>query len=159
MKSIEKSIRINAPASKIYEYVTNPTNLPEIWPSMLEVSNVTRNPDGSHSFDFVYKMAGFRFNAHAATVKVIREKYVEVETKVGVTSIFRWSYKGTDGVTEIKLHVDYELPLPLLGKLAESFLVRLNERECEHLLASLKDRMEEPLEARPAKKPETRATH
>lgn len=159
MKSIEKSIRINAPTSKVYEFVTNPTNLPEIWSSMIEVSNVVRNPDGTHHFDFVYKMAGFRFNAHAATTRVTKDKYVEVETKAGVISTFKWSYEGANGLTELKLHVDYEVPIPLVGKVAESFLVRLNERECEHLLASLKDRMEAGFEAIPGKKPEVRAPH
>lgn len=158
MKTIERSIRINAPAARIYEFVTTPANLPEIWSSMIEVSNATRKPDGSHNFDFVYKMAGFRFNAHAASTKVIKDKYAEVETKVGVISTFKWNYEGTNGLTEIKLRVDYEVPVPLLGKVAESFLVRLNERECEHLLASLKDRMEAGMEAMPGKKPEVRAS-
>lgn len=158
MKTIEKSIRINAPASKIYEFLTNPENLPEIWASMIEVSNVVRKPEGGHSFNFKYKMAGFRFNGQAATTKVTKDRYVEVESKVGVISTFRWTYEGTNGLTEIKLRVDYEVPLPLLGKVAESFLIRLNERECEHLLASLKDRMEATLEAVPGKKPEVRAS-
>lgn len=155
MKTIDRSIRINAPVGKIYEFVTEPTNLPEIWPSLVEVSNSRRKPDGSHSFDFIYKMAGVRFHGHAATSRATPNKYVEVETKVGLISIFRWSFEGRNDVTEVKLHVEYEIPIPLLGKMAESFLVSLNERECEHLLLTLKERIESMREV----KPEQRATH
>ena len=142
MKKIEKNIRINAPRSQIYEYLTDPSNLPEIWPSMVEVSNVKRLGEGAHSFDFIYKMAGVRFHGHAATTRVTKDKYVEVETKVGLISTFHWNYEARDGFTEVKLQVDYEVPVPLLGKLAENVIVKLNENECETLLATLKDRLE-----------------
>lgn len=142
MKQITKSVRIHAPASKIYEYMTDPTNLPTVWPSMVEVSNVKRSADGAHSFDWVYKMAGVRFSGHAQTRKATQNKYVELENKAGIKSIFRWTYDGQDGATEVKLEVEYDVPVPLLGKFAEAFLVRINEREADTLLANLKEHME-----------------
>jgi hypothetical protein len=36
----------------------------------------------------------------------------------------------------------YRVPIPLLGKLAEAFIVKQNEHEAEAFLANLKDRME-----------------
>lgn len=158
MKTIQKSIRITASRATIYDYVTEPSNLPEIWPSLIEVSNVARKPDGTHSFDFLYKMAGVRFHGHAATTQVMKDRLSVVETKVGIISTFRWNFEGRDETTEVKLHVEYEVPIPLLGRVAESFLVRLNERECEHLLASLKDRIESSLvrEVKPEVRPELR---
>ncbi|MBS1153207.1 MAG: bacterio-opsin linked product [Myxococcaceae bacterium] len=142
MKEIKKSVTINAPASKIFDYLTDPNNLLEIWPSMIEVSNVKRSPDGSHNFDFVYKMAGMRFNGHSETVKVTQNKYVELENKTGIKSHFKWTYDGRDGATEITLQVSYEVPSQLLAKLAEPFLVKINEREADTLLHNLRERME-----------------
>jgi hypothetical protein len=46
------------------------------------------------------------------------------------------------GGTKATIEADYTLPIPLLRKLAESFIVRQNENEMELLLANLKDRME-----------------
>jgi hypothetical protein len=34
------------------------------------------------------------------------------------------------------------VPIPLIGKLAEAFIVKLNENEAETLLSNLKARME-----------------
>ena len=39
--------------------------------------------------------------------------------------------------------VEYTVPIPLLGKLAEAFIVRMNDREGDLTLANLKARMED----------------
>jgi uncharacterized protein YndB with AHSA1/START domain len=36
MAKVSKSITINAPVEKIFEYLTDQTNIPEIWPSLVE---------------------------------------------------------------------------------------------------------------------------
>ena len=46
---------------KVFEYVDDAHNLPEIWPSMVEVSDVERLPNGGNKMRWVYKMAGMRF--------------------------------------------------------------------------------------------------
>jgi uncharacterized protein YndB with AHSA1/START domain len=46
MAKLEKSITINAPAEKVFGYINVPTNLPEIWPSMVEAKDVQRLPNG-----------------------------------------------------------------------------------------------------------------
>lgn len=47
-----------------------------------------------------------------------------------------------DGGTKVTVEVEYTVPIPVLGKVAESFIVKANEREIELLLANLKDRLE-----------------
>lgn len=37
---------------------------------------------------------------------------------------------------------EYKVPVPLLGKLAEAFIVKQNKYEAETILANLKDRIE-----------------
>jgi hypothetical protein len=45
-------------------------------------------------------------------------------------------------MTQVTFEIEYSIPIPLLGKFAEAFLVKMNEREAETLLANLKARME-----------------
>jgi uncharacterized membrane protein len=142
MKSIQKSIQIHAPASQVFEYLTTPQNLPEIWPSMIEVSNAKRAADGSHSFDFTYKMGGVHFKGHSQSTKSVQNKSYVVESSGGIKSTFTWSFDGQDGFSTVNLRCDYEIPIPLVGKIAETFLVKLNEREADHMLANLKERLE-----------------
>ena len=52
MAKLVKSVTIHAPVDKVFNYMTEPANLLEIWPSMVEVTNARREPDGSHSFQW-----------------------------------------------------------------------------------------------------------
>ncbi|GMV15913.1 MAG: hypothetical protein AMXMBFR56_41370 [Polyangiaceae bacterium] len=142
MAKIRKSISIRAPLNQVYDFMTQPENLLEIWPSMVEVSHVVRSADGSHSFDWVYKMGGIHFKGHAATSEVIQNQRVVVKNDKGIPSTFFWAYSGENGNTKLILDVDYTLPSRLLDKLAEPFLTKINEREAETLLENLKNRME-----------------
>ena len=143
MKQVEKSLQVHATAARIFDYLTQPTNLLEIWPSMIEVTNVTRSADGSHSFDWVYKMAGMRFNGHSASVSVVPGRSIETHTTKGIKNTFRWKFESKGDATDVTLQVAYEIPL--LGKLAESFLVKANERESATLLHNLKEHLEAPM--------------
>jgi len=158
VKQIKKSIHIAAPAARIYEFVTQPMNMLEIMPSLVEVMNVTRAPDGTHAFDYVYKMAGIHFRGHAETLKIVQNRRSEVQTKGGIPSTFRWTFDGRNDSTEVRLEIEYEVPVPLLQKLAEAFLVKINEREAETLLANLKERLEiaKPLRPEAAEEEEKR---
>lgn len=142
MAKITRSISINAPVEKVYAFMTDPSNLPEIWPSMVEVKDVQPAPAGGYNFGWVYKMAGTRFEgASEVTEFIANQRTVNKSTK-GIQSTFVWSYEREDGGTKLTMEAEYVVPVPLLGKLAEAFIVKQNEHEAEVLLANLKARME-----------------
>jgi len=138
----EKTITINAPVEKVFEYVDEPTNLLEIWPSMVEVKNVKRLPNGGTSFEWVYKMAGMRFKGTNEDTEYVPNQRVVSKTKGGIKSTLIWTFQPEDGRTKLTVEVEYIVPIPLIGKLAEAIIIKQNERETESLLANLKDRME-----------------
>jgi len=142
MEKIRKSIAIESAPSKVFDYLTEPAHYLEIWPSMVEVSNPKTSPDGAHSFDWIYKMAGMRFHGHSETVEVERPRFRKVRNASGIPSTFQWTFAPRGSMTDLTLEVDYEIPGALLGKLAAPFLRRLNEREAETLLENLKGRLE-----------------
>jgi len=142
MLSIKKSIEIKAPASEVFKFITTPENLPVVWPSMMEVSNVTMNPNGLQAFDWVYKMAGIHFHGHSDTVEIKPDQLLVMKNEKGITSKFRWAFEGRGDSTVLTMEADYEIP-GALGKLAKPFLQKLNEREAETLLANTKMRLEE----------------
>ena len=141
MSTIKKSIQINAPVEQVFAFLSEPTNLPEIWPSMIEVKNVVAH-NGQRSFDWVYKMAGMRFEGHSDMLEFIPNERVVTTSKKGIPSTFTYSYGRMGNACEVTIQVDYEIPNKVLGKLAEPIVRRLNEREATTLLANLKDRME-----------------
>ncbi len=149
MHKMKKSLEIKAPVERVYEFVTTPTNLPSVWPSMVEVSNVETRAGGWHSFDWTYKMAGLKFHGHAEPKKVETNKFVEMRNEAGIPSTLRWTYEARGASMLLTVEVEYDIPTPLLGKIAESILVKINERELDTLLHNLKTILEPIAQARP----------
>jgi uncharacterized membrane protein len=142
MAKMTKSVTINAPAEKVFAFMGDPTNLPEIWTSMIEVKDVQPSPAGGFNFGWVFKMAGMRFEGASETTESITNQRVVTKSTKGIESAFVWTYEPEDGGTTLTMDVEYTVPIPLLGKLAEAFIVKQNEREAEAMLANLKARME-----------------
>ena len=142
MAKITKSVTINAPVEKVFAFMSQPTNLPEVWPSMVEIKNVQPSPAGGYNFGWVYKMAGMRFDGASKTTESIPNQRTVTKSTKGIESTFVWIYESKDGGTKLTVEVEYIVPVPLLGKLAEAFIMKQNDHEADVLLANLKARME-----------------
>ena len=142
MAKVEKTITINAPVEKVFGYVEEPANLPEIWPSMVEAKDVQRLPNGGTSFRWVYKMAGMRFKGTSEDTEYVANRRVVSKSKGGIESTITWTFQPEASGTKVTFEAKYTVPIPLLGKIAEAFIVKQNEHEAELLLANLKARME-----------------
>ena len=137
-----RSITINAPIKKIFDYISEPTNQPEIWPSLMEIKDVQRLPDGKTKNRWVYKMAGIRLEGTSEGVESVANQRIVSKTKGGVESTQTWIFQPEAGGTKVTFEVEYTVPIPVLGKLAEAIIVKMNEHEGEVILANLKTRME-----------------
>ncbi len=143
MEKIKRITFIEAPPAKVFGYLADPTHLPEVWPSMVEVSNVNTKPDGTpQSFDWTSKMAGMKFRGHAEFLEVQRDRLMVFSNASGIPSRFRWTFAPRDNGTDYAAEVEYELPGALLGRLAAPFLRKLNEREAETMIQNTKERLE-----------------
>ncbi len=148
MKKIIRTIDIKAPVQNVFDFLTQPANLPSIWPNLMSVSNIVDKGGGKYDFDWVYKMVGIHFKGHAMTEEAKPGKLVRVRNEGGIPSTFIWTYAGMDGMgTRLTVEVDYTLPTPVVGKIAEALVAKINERDAETLLANLKDVMEHGLAA------------
>ena len=142
MAKSEKTITINAPVEKVFNYIEAGTNLPEIWPSLVEVTDVKRLPNGGHSDRFVYKMAGIRLEGTSEDIEYVPNQRIVTKTTGGAESTQTWLFQPEAGGTKVTFTVEYNVPIPVLGKLAEAVIIKMNEREGDLLLANLKARME-----------------
>ena len=141
MAIAKNSIKINAPAEKVFEYL-KPEVLPENWPSLVEVENIKELPNGGHSWDWKYKMAGMNFNGTSENTEVVPNERTVTKSTGGIESTITWSFQTEDGGTMVTVEAEYTVPVPLVGKLAESVIVRQNQKESEMILDNLKTRME-----------------
>jgi uncharacterized membrane protein len=144
MAKVVRSVTINVPVEKVFNYLEDPLNLPEIWPSLVEVSYVQRTPEvvGS-TYRWVYKLAGIRLEGKAEVIEYVKnERNVTKSSGGGVEATYTSTYEDINGETKFTSETIYTIPIPVLGKLAESFVAKLNENEADVFMANLKVRLE-----------------
>lgn len=144
MAKVVRSVTINVPVEKVFEYLDDPINLPEIWPSLVEVSDIKRTPEGVGSTNrWVYKLAGIRLEGiNEFTEYVKNERIVAKASGGGLESTQTYTFESTNGGTKFTSETIYTIPIPVLGKLAEAVVVKLNENEADVFMANLKARLE-----------------
>ena len=142
MPKVMKSATINAPVERVFNYATDQTNMPEIWPSMVDVKILEKLPNGGTKSQYTYKMAGMRFEGINFDTEFVPNKRTVTRTEGGIESEITWDYEAEGETTRLTIASEYTIPIPLIGKMAEKFILKQNENELEIILANLKARME-----------------
>jgi uncharacterized membrane protein len=140
MAKIHKEIWIGAPLERIFDYISYPGNLPEIWPSLIEIKDVRPLPNGGYSLQWAYKMLGLRFEGKAEYTRLVPNEFCVIETTGGIKSTIVWTVRSWDNRTRVTFTVDYKVPIPLLGKIAEAIILKINDQEGEIVMANLNAR-------------------
>lgn len=142
MPMLERAITIHAPVERVFDFVDDPKNLPKIWPSLYEIKSVKRLPNGGHSFDWLYNMAGQHLEGKVETVERVAYKRIVDKALGGIETRFVWTFQGENGTTKVKFEADYEVPPKYFPREEMPFVLRRNEFEADTLLANLKAKFE-----------------
>lgn len=141
MARFHKSIEIKAPVSKVYSFIEDPNNGPEVMTNLIEVKDVKGSGVGSH-YKWTWNMAGLKFKGENTYIEDVPNKRIVINSKGGIESTWTYNFESRGDVTILDLDIDYKIPVPVLGKLAEKFLLKRNEREGDTNLMNLKDKLE-----------------
>jgi uncharacterized membrane protein len=143
MIHVNKSIVIGASVEKVFAYIDNPENLVDIWPSLLEVTDVemTEKRIGD-CYKWVYKIAGMRLSGESKVAEYEKNKRIVRKASGGASTTHAHIFETEGQGTKYTLDVEYTIPVPILGKLAEPIIRKMNENEADVLLANLKAMME-----------------
>lgn len=143
MPKIERSITINAPVSKVFEYIADPKLTPEWLPGMIETKDIKQTEDGVGStHNWIYKMSGMTFEGKNITDEFIKDKKIVIRSEGSIKTLWNWNFNPQDNSTKLDLSVEYTVPMPVLGKLAEKIVLKQNEREADLALENIKAKME-----------------
>lgn len=140
--TLEKTVHIEAPVEKVFTYYTDPHNQVEFWPSMIDVRDVQYEGERPVSFAWTYKLAGMKFDGQGRIAEYEPHRRCVLETSGGIKSRNVIEFEPEGEGTRIREEMSYDLPLPLLGRVAERFLLKLGENEFEAIHANVKARME-----------------
>ncbi|MBN2297712.1 MAG: SRPBCC family protein [Deltaproteobacteria bacterium] len=141
MPRLHKSIDIKAPVGKVFSYLEDPKNAPEWIHSMVEVKDVKGSGRGTH-YNWIWKMAGVKLNGESDLVEDLPNEKMVLKSKGAAESTWTFKFEPHENMTHLDLDIDYKIPIPILGKVAEKIVMRQNEREAEIDMQNIKDKLE-----------------
>ncbi|MBT8452855.1 MAG: SRPBCC family protein [Deltaproteobacteria bacterium] len=141
MPSWKNSIVIQAPPDRVFAYVSDPSNFPEWIPSMVEIRDVIGTGAGQQ-YEWTYKMAGILLHGEGVVVEHVPQER-SVHQNIGmIEAHVAFSVEPHEEGAALTLGVDYGIPIPVLGRLAERIVTRRNEREFQLALDNAKELFE-----------------
>ena len=143
MPKIEKSITITAPVKKVFGYIADPELTPEWLPGMIETKDIVKTKEGVGStHNWTYKMSGMTFEGKNVTDEFVQDKKIVIRSEGSIKTLWNWDFETVDNDTKLNLSLEYTIPMPVLGKLAEAIVLKQNEREANLAMANIKAKME-----------------
>jgi uncharacterized membrane protein len=142
MEKITRSTTVHRPVEDVFHFLEDKNHFPEFWPSMMEVTDIRDLPNGGKQFHWAYKMAGLRLEGDTEETEVIPNEKLVGRTEKGIRSTTTWLLNGRGDDTDLTFQIEYEVPVPVLGRLAEKVVVNLNEHEADAVIANLKTQLE-----------------
>lgn len=143
MVNILSEKRIKAPVNRVFDFLSEPQNLPEIWPNIVEVRNIKRPKIGNAlQYDWTYKMSGMRFDGKSDMVDYVLYERMVIKSQKGPVSTITWNFDMVERETQVKLEIEYEIPGSLLNKVNEKIIVQEQEHEVGAMLDNLKSHVE-----------------
>ena len=141
MPTLNTSTNINAPVEKVFEYVTDPMKLPEWMVGITGVTDVTGSGVGQHHH-WTYKMVGVPLHGETTISEHVPNERWVTDSKGTADSVFTFTFAPHEGGTKLNVDIDYTIPIPVLGRLAEKLVLKRNQRDMDTSLENLKDAME-----------------
>ena len=87
-------------------------------------------------------MAGILLEGETTITELVPNKSLRTLSKGAVASDWLFLLEARDGKTELELTIEYTIPVPVLGKVAEKIMLKRNEREADLAMENIKEIME-----------------
>lgn len=138
-EKIHAEVDIKAPMEKVFEFVTNPNNIPLTLPGLIENTNVPDLPvKKGDKFNFKYKMLGVIIEGVVEVDEIQSPAIYSFSTSVGITSHWKEQLLEKDGLTNLVLDVEYETPESLFEKIKLDVAKQANQKDAEQFLQNIK---------------------
>ena len=141
MPSYENSIAIDAGLSDVFAYVNEPKKFPDWVHGMIDVRNVIGSGEGQQ-YEWTFKMVGMQFRGQSVAVNYIPDECAAYQSIGMIESIWTNIVEPLDRGTKLTIKLEYSIPTPVLGKLAEAITLRRNRRGLDATLLNAKEVLE-----------------
>jgi len=138
MVSVRKSVVISAPPDRVFEYVTEPSTMAEWLTKMVEVRDIVGTGEGQQ-YEWTYKYAGLLLRGQSVVVQHVPNRLAVSQSIGMIGSTWTFRVEPHEEGSTLTIEVEYSVPIPVLGKIAEHVAVRLDARDLETSLSNVQD--------------------
>jgi uncharacterized protein YndB with AHSA1/START domain len=144
MAKLLRSIEIEAPVEKVFDFATDVGKLWTSWPDQVAVRDVELKPEGVGTSA---RLFGHFFAIHMEgtieyTEFVPNERIVAKVSWFGERPTWVFTFEPADGGTMLTAEAEWQVKVPAVGKRLEGMMVKGHEEGLESLLANVKSRVE-----------------
>lgn len=149
MSVLDKTIVINAPVEKVYNFLIKPESWKEIYPKITNIEKVESLPDGGYRYHCKFDMfAGMQCEVDTENTEVVSNERIGYHNTCGflgkktidVDELLQ--FDSENGKTKLTYHATNTVPIPIIHEFIESLLMKMNERMINKCLTNLKAKME-----------------
>lgn len=141
MVKAEANIFIKTPVEKVFGFLLETEKLPEWMPLLVEVYDIQGKGVGQ-TYKWTYKFMGIKFEGSNEIIELLENKKTVTKSKAGIDSIWTFTLEKEGDGTKVDLLVEYTVPIPVLGKFAENYVVKKSTQDMQQALESLKHVLE-----------------
>ena len=138
MVSVRKSVVISAPPDRVFDYVTEPSTMAEWLTKMVEVRDIVGAGEGQQ-YEWTYKYAGLLLRGQSVVVQHVPNRLAVSQSIGMIGSTWTFRVEPHEEGSTLTIEVEYSVPIPVLGKIAEHVAVRLDARDLETSLSNVQD--------------------
>jgi uncharacterized protein YndB with AHSA1/START domain len=138
MVTLRKSIVISAPQDRVFDYVTEPSTMAEWLTKMVEVRDIVGTGEGQQ-YEWTYKYAGLLLRGQSVVVQHVPNRLAVSQSIGMIGSTWTFRVEPHEEGSTLTIEVEYSVPIPVLGKIAEHVAVRLDARDLETSLSNVQD--------------------
>lgn len=137
---IEHSIEIEAPVEDIFDFTGDWRNLPQYFPGIYEWQPTTHMTEGEGArFSYKTRQLGVEFYIETEIITVVLNQERTFRTISGADIKAQWLFESMNGRTKTTYVLDYDVPVPIVGKIIDALLVRPKQEErVKEMLENLK---------------------
>ena len=143
MTKVDVAREIAAPPQTVYDYFDDHKNSAEIFPQFSGLEWDTPLHEVGTRLKVVAKSAGISLPMVLTTTEVERGRRLAGTISEGMEGRWEWRFVPTQTGTRVEGTTEYELPLGILGQIADRLLVeRETQADLARTLAILKEKTE-----------------
>lgn len=143
MPKVDNEVIINASVEKIFNFVSQPSKLQQIWPSFVEITNEKLLSNGGYSYRWKYKMFGIHFTGIGECIDLKPNRLLTSKNIGDIDSTVTFTFQSTGIRTRVTLAIDYVVPTSLLGRVTDNIILKMNTKEAGLILDNLRIILEE----------------